>query len=92
MKIAFDVHGTLIRPTEEETLAVVEFLKILKRAGHYIIVWSGDDIEQIEPVIKELKIQNFVDLITTKINFKELPDIAFDDNEFAFSNKVTIKV
>ncbi len=92
MKIAFDVQGTLIRSNKEETTTMVEFLKILKKAGHYIIVWSGDEVERTELLIKNLGIQEFVDLITSKLNPKDISDIAFDDNEFAFSRKCTIKV
>ncbi len=92
MKIAFDVQGTLIRSNKDESIVMVEFLKILKKAGHYIIVWSGDDVERTKSIIKQLGIEEFVDFVTSKLNTKDYSDVAFDDNEFAFSRKATIKV
>jgi len=38
MKIAFDINGTLRKAGAEETKVMIGFLKILKKAGHFIIV------------------------------------------------------
>ena len=92
MKIAFDVHGTILRDTKNETQAIVELIKILKKAGHYIIVWSSDDVQDTRIVVEELHIKKFVDSVISKMDIKEWPDIAFDDNQFPFSKMATIKV
>lgn len=94
MKIAFDVNGTLLRASREETEVMVGFLKILKNAGHFIIVWSSEEVEKTELILEELKINEYVDKVIDKLHIDTnfLPDIAFDDNPIAFSIKATIKV
>ncbi len=95
MKIAFDIKGTLLRSNESETQTMIDFLKILKKAGHYIIVWSSDDMYMINDFIKKAKLDEFVDLACSKLDIKpeDLPDVAFDDGDFAYLAKtVTVKV
>lgn len=94
MKIAFDIIGTLKRSSSEETKTMIDFLKILKKAGHFIIVWSGDDRTEIVKFVKENDLTEFVDLMVDKLKIeaKDLPDIAIDDNELIFAKKVVIKV
>lgn len=95
MRIAFDINGTLRRIDTEETNAVINFLKILKKAGHFIIVWSGDDIDDINKFIDEYKLTDYIDIACNKldIDLKDMPDVAFDDSEFAYlAKKVTIKI
>lgn len=94
MKIAFDINGTLLRSNPDETKTMVNLLKILKNAGHFIIVWSGEDIEEIIKTVKELKIDGYIDHVMSKLNFdKEFtPEISFDDNPGAFATKAVIKV
>jgi phosphoglycolate phosphatase-like HAD superfamily hydrolase len=95
MKIAFDINGTLKRVNEEETKAMVTLLKILKNAGHFIIVWSGDGISEINKFITEYELSDYVDIACNKLDSdpKNMPDIAFDDSEFAYlAKKVNIKV
>lgn len=94
MKIAFDITGTLKRSTSEETKTMIDFLKILKKAGHFIIVWSGDDRTEIVKFVKENDLCEFVDLMVDKLKIEaeDLPDIAIDDNELIFAKKVVIKV
>lgn len=94
MKIAFDVNGTLLRNNEDETKTMVGFLKILKKAGHFIIIWSGDDVEEIIKVIRKLEIEDYVDKVMSKLNFDKdfIPDISIDDNPGAFASKIVIKV
>lgn len=95
MKIAFDINGTLRRVDTEETKAMVTLLKILKKAGHFIIVWSGDDISEINKFINHYELSEYVDIACNKLdsNPKDMPDVAFDDSEFAYlAKKVTIKV
>lgn len=95
MKIAFDINGTLRRAESEETKVMIGFLKILKKAGHFIIVWSGDDVADINKFIGEYKLEEFVDIACNKLDSdpENMPDVAFDDSEFAYlAKKVTIKV
>ncbi len=95
MKIAFDINGTLKRTEQVETQAMLNLLKILKKAGHFIIVWSGDDIEEIKKFISSNQLEPYVDSAICKLNIKSenLPDIAFDDSDFAYLAKLaTIKV
>lgn len=95
MKIAFDITGTLLRTSEEETKAMIVFLKILKNAGHTIIVWSGDDLDTVNRFIEKYVLKDFVDFTTSKLSVKpeNFPDIAFDDSEFGYLGKLaTIKV
>lgn len=95
MKIAFDINGTLKKVSPEDTQSMLGFLKILKKAGHYIIIWSGDDIHEINQFISNYQLGPYVDLAVSKLNFKQenLPDIAFDDSDFAYLAKLaTIKV
>jgi len=92
MKIAFDINGTLRKAGAEETKVMIGFLKILKKAGHFIIVWSSDDINKF---ISEFELGEFVDIACNKLDSdpKNMPDVAFDDSEFAYlAKKVTIKV
>lgn len=95
MRIAFDITGTLSRSDSIESDAMITFLKILKKAGHYIIVWSDDDIERINQFIEAKTLTEFVDLTVSKLSVKpeDFPDIAFDDSEFGYLGKLaTIKV
>ncbi len=95
MKIAFDINGTLKRFDPEETKAMVTLLKILKKAGHFIIVWSGDDVSEINKFIDDYELSQYVDIACNKLDSdpKDMPDVAFDDSEFAYlARKVTIKV
>jgi hypothetical protein len=95
MKIAFDINGTLKRVNEEETKAMVTLLKILKNVGHFIIVWSGDDISEINKFINDYELSEYVDIACNKLDSdpKDMPDVAFDDSEFAYlAKKVMIKV
>lgn len=95
MKIAFDINGTLKRVDAEETKAMVTLLKILKKAGHFIIVWSGDDISEINKFISDYELSKYVDIACNKLDSdpKDMPDVAFDDSQFAYlAKKVTIKV
>ncbi len=95
MKIAFDINGTLKRIDAEETKTMINFLKILKKAGHFIIVWSGDEVSKISEFISKNELGEYVDQACNKLDIdpKNMPDIAFDDSEFAYlAKKVTIKV
>ncbi len=94
MKIAFDITGTLMRSSKEETETMINFLKILKKAGHKIIVWSGDEQNEIEKFVRKYSLTDFVDLMVDKLHIKpeDLPDISIDDNEYVFAKKVVIKV
>lgn len=95
MRIAFDISGTLLRANEEETKSMIMFLKILKNAGHTIVVWSGDDVDTVNKFIEQYALKDFVDIATSKLSVKpeDFPDIAFDDSEFGYLGKLaTIKV
>lgn len=95
MKIAFDITGTLLRLDATETESMINLLKILKKAGHYIIVWSGSEINEINEFIESKNLSEYVDLAVCKTDVKpkDFPDIAFDDSQFAFlAKKATIKV
>lgn len=95
MKIAFDINGTLRRINQSETNTMIEFLKILKKAGNYIIVWSGDDAYEINKFVSDYGLNEYVDLAVSKLHIKpsDLPDIAFDDADFGYLGKIaTIKV
>lgn len=94
MRIAFDITGTLKRVSKEETETMINFLKILKKAGHFIIIWSGDEKNEIVRFVKENNLTEFVDLMVDKLKIKaeDLPDVAIDDNELIFAKKVVIKV
>lgn len=94
MKIAFDITGRLLRVDAQETESMINLLKILKKAGHFIIVWSGSDIEEINEFIESKNIKEHVDLAVCKSDVKpeNFPDVAFDDSQFAYLAKATIKV
>lgn len=90
-----ETNRTLKRVDAEETKAMVTLLKILKKAGHFIIVWSGDDISEINKFISDYELSVYVDIACNKLDSdpKDMPDVAFDDSEFAYlARKVTIKV
>ncbi len=94
MNMAFDIHGTLLRSNEKETEVMAGLLKILKNAGHTIIVWSGEDLDEIIKIVRDLEIEEYVDKVMTKINFDRnyMTEIAFDDNPAAFAVKAVIQV
>jgi hydroxymethylpyrimidine pyrophosphatase-like HAD family hydrolase len=90
MKIAFDVNNTLIK--HEYSNTIVEMLKLFKRAGHYIIVWSTLGKSYVDQTIEELGIEQFVDETAGKNEYSdELPDIAIDDKSIE-SKKATINI
>lgn len=95
MRIAFDINGTLRRMNQAESQTMVEFLKILKKAGHFIIVWSGDDTAEVNKYVSDKDLKEYVDLSISKLNIKteDLPDIAFDDADYGYLGRIaTIKV
>lgn len=51
----------------------IERLKLHKTWGNGVVVWSRSGYEWAEQVIKELKLENYVDLIVTK------PSYYYDD-------------
>ncbi len=92
MKIAFDINGTLKKTDESETQTMISFLKLLKKAGHFIIIWSGDDLDEIKRFIAEYHLESFIDSAISKLSASQdnLPDIAFDDSDFAYLAKVAV--
>lgn len=81
LTIAFDLRGTLISAkTVEDTIAMQLLLKRLKKAGHRIIVWSGDHESEVEEVIRNLHLNSYVDAYYNKLTAKEKPDVVFDDD------------
>lgn len=90
LRIAFDVDGTLHRedvPRPE----VIELLKALKAAGHYIIVWSGGGKPYAELRCRDFKITEFVDECMDKLQNPWDVDVCFDDMDAILAN-VNIKI
>jgi len=81
--IAFDVNGVLVGSKNSETL--INLLKVLKSAGHHIIVWSGNGKEYVEEVVKELNLESYVDEYSDKLLCKSKPEIAIEDDKCAFA-------
>lgn len=94
MRIAFDLQGVLISDDIEKSQSMIGLLKILKNAGHFIIVWSGEDTSKIRKQIRKIGIEDYVNLVVRKMNIDKdmLPDIAFDDNELNIARFATIKM
>lgn len=93
LRIAFDVNGTLIGTTDsQDALAIQLLLKRLKKAGHQIIVWSGNGAEYANEKVTNLGLQDYVDEFASKLDDIERPDIAFDDVWGVLASGVTIKV
>lgn len=64
---AIDVDGTLIKTGTLEPIQVhIDFLRLQKRRGHTILVWSMNGWEHAETVIKHLKLEDQVDYIMSK--------------------------
>lgn len=77
----FDVQGTLVgTKLEEDTLAMKLLLKRLKRAGHEIIVWSGNDLQATKDTINRIGLSDFVDKYEEKLNPEGVADVLFDDD------------
>lgn len=99
MKIAFDVDGTLYdnypyfdkKIGEQPRTAIVEFLKELHMAGHYIIVWSGGGKEYASQRVRDLKIEKFVHQTCSKLQNDGTVDVCFDDQDVTLA-KVNIKI
>lgn len=65
--IAFDINGTLTgTDNPEDAIAAQQILKRLKRAGHKIIVWTGNTKEDAQRIVKELKLEDYVDECRSK--------------------------
>ena len=83
--IAFDCDGTLIRNGgNKEDIAnerIVELVKILHSFKNvYIIVWSGGGKDYAQRWVRLLRLDDYVDKIASKTEWKELDvDIAVDD-------------
>lgn len=94
MKIAFDIQGVLISNDNVRSETMINLLKMLKEAGHFIIVWSGDDIGLMKKQMNEIGIMDYIDFLVNKMNIDKdmLPDIAFDDNELVLARYATIKI
>ncbi len=93
LRIAFDVNGTIIGTNDpDDALAIHLLIKRLKRAGHTIILWTGDTIEYAMQKAKDLGLDQYIDEYATKLDIAEKPDIAFDDVWGLLATGVTIKV
>lgn len=94
MKIAFDMTTISQREYPEDTKTIIHFMKILKRAGHFIILWDSSQQDDINAFIYKYKISGYADLVVSKLSIKpqDLPDIAFDMNEKEISHIITIKI
>ncbi len=90
MKIAFDVDGTLHKGDEPRN-EIIEILKALKQAGHYIIVWSGGGKWYAEQRVRDFKLVEYVDECLDKMSNDGSVDMCFDDMD-AYLAKVNIKV
>lgn len=96
--IAFDVHGTLYDHMGKPRTQVIEFLKVLKKAGHTIIVWSTETRAEVWMVITDLDLEEYVDMHGSKLDvgkswLPDMPDIAFDDQAMlGLAIEATIKV
>lgn len=98
--VAFDVDGCLYEIVEkngqkeerakEEVLTLV---RMLKRLGAHIIVWSGGGQSYAEMWVRKLWIGPYVDRATSKPEPKHVPvvDICFDDEEVTYG-RVNFKV
>lgn len=76
----FDVDETLVRWTTIENYPVyvvhnptIAELIAAKQRGHYVVVWSAGGWEWAERIVRELKLQDFVDEVRGK------PDWYHDD-------------
>lgn len=70
MTIAFEINCLENRDTIEDAKILLEFLKILKRAGHYIIVWARNKDCDIELFVKKSRLSGYIDEVTTKNRLK----------------------
>lgn len=60
----------------------IEHLKKLKENGYSIWIWSQQGSEWAEYIVKELNLQNFIDIISTK------PEKMFDDLSLMYWSEI----
>lgn len=60
-------HG--VKDVGIPNLAAIHHLKKMKARGYSVIVWSAGGSEWAESVVKALKIEDWVDVISPKIDF-----------------------
>lgn len=94
MKIAFELNCIIKRELEIEISIIIGFIKVLKCAGHSIILWSECEPSITAIFIKEHKLTGYIDIIASKLSLNEecIPDIAFDCDEGEISRIVTISI
>lgn len=94
MKIAFELNCVIGRELDREFNSIISFIKILKRAGHVIILWSESELDEIQIFVKENKLTGYIDIVASKSSIREenIPDIAFDCEEDVISRLVTINI
>ncbi|BCX14221.1 MAG: hypothetical protein KatS3mg085_753 [Candidatus Dojkabacteria bacterium] len=93
LRIAFDINGTLVGTSDpDDSLAMQLLIKRLKKAGHTIILRTGDTVEYSMQKAKELGLDQYIDEYATKLDIEERPDVAFDDVWGMLATGVTIKV
>lgn len=82
-RIAFNLDDVLRRDNSEERAVMIGFLKILKKSGHFIIVWSGNEKLNMKKIVEENNLTDFVDLALNKHDLQQnyAPDVVFEENE-----------
>ncbi len=65
----FDINGTLIRDDNNQSLAIQNYLRLLKAIGHEIWITSGDEVNDMKITIERLGLSEYV----TKYVYK--PDL-----------------
>ena len=86
--VAFDVDLTLIHEDGTPIYENIEIFDIFKNLGCTMIIWSGGGVEYAQRWAEKLglKADNF------PIKGSMTPDIVFDDMDYTWKGKVSIKV
>lgn len=86
--IAFDVDMTLITEDYKPIYENVFLYKALQKLGCTMVIWSGGGIDYAQQWGDKLGLQPFQ--VFEKGSFT--PDIVFDDMDYNWKGKVSIKV
>jgi hypothetical protein len=85
--VAFDIDGTLLRPSDGQEDAAnerVRLLVVLLRAMFprlRLVAWSGGGADYAERIVRTFRLSTFFDAYAAKGALGYIPDIVIDDEE-----------
>ncbi len=91
--IAFNFESIAIENSDRNI--IIAFLKLLRRKGHTIIIWSNLSEENIRGKIESIALNDYIDFIIRKDNAISeglYPDIIFDANDISLPDSVTVTI